>query len=227
MRWPFRKRTSYREAVRETGEGLFDVSLLLTGQVKQGWANVQNHPNLTKEQDWLITREVLWYLLSQCDRVLRFDLRVENADEVMGGITTWALNKFMSAFDFSNSPKHVREVQQRQLSTWQFEAAADYRQTPQPIPVEQHGEIIRTGGLVPNGPLDRLNRRIENSLGLPLTDRESENIDDTQPSRSIYDRITAEGISLEDVVVTTVGQIGNNMREMLKETHLDEVLLTT
>ena len=93
--------------------------------------------------------------------------------------------------------------------------------------MEQHGEIIRTGGLVPNGPLDRLNRRIENSLGLPLTDRESENIDDTQPSRSIYDRITAEGISLEDVVVTTVGQIGNNMREMLKETHLDEVLLTT
>jgi len=228
MRWPFRKRTSYREAVRETGEGLFEVSVLLGAQVRQGWENVQTHPNLTNEQGWLITREVLWYMASQCDRVVRYEWRIQNVDEVMSGIITWSLNKFMSAaFDFSNSPMHVRQTQERQLLTWQAEAAAAYRDGPDPIPVEQHQEIIRTGGLVPNGPLERLNRRIENAIGLRLTNQPSENIDDTQAVgvESIYDRITEEGISLEDIVVITVGPAGNNMREMLKETHLYGVIL--
>jgi hypothetical protein len=227
MRWPFRKRTSYRESIRETGEGFFDASVLLASQVKQGWENVQNLPNLTTQDDWLIVREVLWYMISQCDRVVRHEWVVQNADEVMDGITYWSLTRFMVAFDFSASPSNVRQTQQRQLETWQAEAAAAYREGPDVVPVEQHHEIIRTASLVPNSPLDRLNRRIEKSLGITLTNQQTGNAGDTGVAgiESIYDRITEEGISLEDVVVITVGPTGNNMRDLLKETHLDEVLL--
>ena len=166
-------------------------------------------------------------MISQCDRVVRHEWVVQNADEVMDGITYWSLTRFMVAFDFSASPSNVRQTQQRQLETWQAEAAAAYREGPDVVPVEQHHEIIRTASLVPNSPLDRLNRRIEKSLGITLTNQQTGNAGDTGVAgiESIYDRITEEGISLEDVVVITVGPTGNNMRDLLKETHLDEVLL--
>ena len=155
---PFRKKTRktelYQQAVKDIGEGLFGASVLLTSQLKQSWASIQYGPELSNEQQWGITREVLWYLFAQCERVLRFDLCVQNVDQVMGNISKVVLTKFMGAFDFSAAPsksdrESSREVQWTQLSAWQAEAALDYRQPIQRISPQQSAEILRTGALVP------------------------------------------------------------------------------
>ena len=220
MTWLFniRRRWAFVKAVKHTGEGLFTIAILLSQQLKQNWANVPNGPNLTNQQEWKIARELLWYLFFRCDQTLRFDFRVRNTDEVMTQITQKSLNKFMaSAFDWSGFPKDLRESQRRDLSILQIEAEYEYKQPSQTIPVEQHGELIRTGALVPGEALDRLSRRIEKAIGLQLTNNESQGIDDTQPSRSVYARIAAEGENLEDVLVTIVGDIGDNIGDMLME----------
>ncbi|HCL25500.1 MAG TPA: hypothetical protein DHW65_04030 [Dehalococcoidia bacterium] len=197
---------------------MFAVSILVSPQLKQDWANVQNAPNLTNAQEWKIAREVLWYLLFQCDQILRFEFRVQNTNEVMSQITKRALAKFLaSAFDFSSTSKDLREVQRRDLSVWQLEAEHEYKQPVQAIPVEQHGELIRTGRLVPGGPLDRLCRRVEKAIGSPLTNTDSQAFDDAEPSPSVYERIAKEGVSLEDILVTKVGAIGDSIGDMLME----------
>ena len=205
------------------------MSVLLTSQLKQGWASIQDGPKLSNQQQWGITREVLWYLLAQCERTLRFELRVQNVEQVMGDITKGALTKFMGAFDFSAAPskndrEHSREVQWNQLSAWQSKAALEYRQPIQRISPQQSAEILRTGALVPSGYLDRLKQRIESTIGSTLVEPALKSSNSTEGRQGLYKRITREDPNLEDIYAITIGQVGNTMSHILKEAQLVEML---
>jgi hypothetical protein len=172
MRWLFRRKPTqeerYQQAITAISKGLFDTSVLLTSQLKEGWASIPGGPVLNKEQDWTIAVEVLWYLLARCDRSLRFTFRVLDVDHVMDDVTERALNEFVSrVVGTASTPEereHLRKEQLERLYTWKAEADLDYNAPVQRIPLPAN---LLHATLPENSPLARLIRRVEDAIGVP------------------------------------------------------------
>ena len=206
MRWPFRRKVSarqYQRAVTEIGKGLFGTAVVLSQRLKQGWAPLSGAPDLNNDQWMRIVAQIIWYQLSKCEEaILELELDVRITDD----IAERSFARFMAEMDFTHcgseqAQEQARCTQLNQLRQWQGEAAADYRRPMKAVTPEQRREILRTGSLIPDDPLDRLARRIESEVGMRL--RHS----DTQRQKDVFKRVSSEGISLEDVYVSTVAGI--------------------